>query len=183
MRYIFLFITLSLILFTSSLQAQVLTGISAKWSDAFNEWTLNTDVEDEEGDLNMRWQMRNDWSEWDYRIGESSGSIRMKWKDDPTQWEIRGNNETVTAKAIWKDDPTEWRISNNDITLTFKSRWKNELNEWELREDKYGTLKVYTNWDNDPRDWNVLDELDEEITLPMKMAMLFIATYHSSPKD
>jgi len=182
MRYIFLFITLSLMLFTSSLQAQVLTGISAKWSDAFNEWTFFTDTEDEEGDLTMRWQMRNDWSEWDYRIGESSGSIRMKWKDDPTQWEVRGDGEIVTIRMKWNNDISQWTLSDGTNRFTFKTRWANNLNEWILKNEDKGIFEIYTEYENDPRDWLIVDEMDEEISLPMKLGMIFIAVFNSVPK-
>ena len=179
MKYLFLFITL---LFTSSLSAQVLTGMGAKWSDAFNEWTVYTDDEEVEGDLTMRWQMRNDWTEWDYRIGESSGSIRMKWKDDPTQWEVRGDGENISIRMKWNNDITEWTLTDGTNRFTFKTRYGNNLNEWLLKNDDKGNFEVYTEYENDPRDWQIVDELDEEISLPMKLGMTFIAVFHSVPK-
>ena len=162
--------------------AQYISGIGTKWSDAFTEWTIYTEEDGLEGDLTMRWQLNNDWTEWDYRLGEEFGSIKMKWKDNPSQWELRGGGEIVTIYMVWPNDIREWRLTNNTITLTLKSRWGNNLNEWQLKTDKYGHFDIYTNWENDPRDWNVYDELDEEISIHMKIALLFIATFHSSPK-
>lgn len=156
--------------------------MSAKWGDAFNEWTLYSDVEDEEGDLTMRWLSRNDWSEWNYSIGESSGSVRIKWKDDPSQWEVRGDGEIISIRMKWNNDITQWTLSDGTNRFTFKTRFGNNLNEWRLKDDSKGVFEVYTEYENDPRDWLIVDEMDEEISLPMKMGMVFIAMINTVPK-
>jgi hypothetical protein len=178
------FILSTLLLFVSYwLSAQYLTGIGTKWSDAFTEWILYTDDEDVEGELTMRWQMQGDWTEWDYRIGEESGSIQRKWKNDPSQWEISGGNELIIARMVWNNDLSEWRITNNSQTLTIKSRWNNNFNEWNLKSDRYGTFTIFTEWENDPREWIVEDYLDDTISIHMKIAILFVVTHHSYPKN
>lgn len=178
-RAIALFVTI--FLFPLLLAGQYLSGISSKWSDAFHEWTLY-EGDEPIGELNMRWILRSDWSEWEYRIGEESGTAKLKWKNDPREWEIRGYDELVMAKMIWSDDIREWRISNGRITLTLKSRWGNRLDEWQVREKTYGNFQIYTSWEGDPREWIIVDELAEEISLEMRMALVFIAVFHSVPK-
>lgn len=175
-------LSLSFLLFSLIAQAQFITGIGTKWDDEFTEWRIYTDDEDLEGEITMRWQMQLDWTEWDYHIGDESGSIKMKWKGNPDQWEISGPNELITARTVWKGDSSEWRITNNSQTITLKSRWSNNFNEWSLKYDKYGDFNLITNWENDPREWNIEDDLDEEISVHMKIAILFIVTFHSSPK-
>jgi len=172
-----------LFLIPISSNAQYLTGIGSRWSDAFMEWIIYTEDQELEGDLTLRWQLNGDWSEWDYRLGEEIGSIKMKWKDNPSQWELRGGNEIVTMHMVWPNDIREWRLTNNSITITLKSRWGNNLNEWQLKSEKYGRFDIAANWENDPREWNVWDDLDEKISVHMKIAILFLVTYHSSPKD
>jgi len=157
-------------------------GIASKWSDEFTEWEIFTDDEDVVGELTMRWQLQGDYSEWDYRIDEEIGSIKMKWKDDPSQWEIRGYDEIVTAKMLWTNDIREWRITNNDITLTLKTRYGNILDEWMVRGDDYGNFGIFSTWEGDPREWEINDELDEELSLEMRMALVFISVFHSFPK-
>ncbi len=177
--------TLFLILFlfvAASSQAQFITGIGTKWSDEFTEWTIYTDDEEVEGEIIMRWQMQRDWTVWDYSLGEESGSIRQKWKGDPNQWEISGGDELITARTLFKDDPTEWRITNNTQTIKVKSRWSNNFNEWKLKSSTYGDFSIEADWEGDPREWNVEDYLEEEISVHMKIAILFIVTFHSSPK-
>lgn len=167
---------------TLTANAQYIMGIGTKWSDEFTEWAIYTDDEEIEGEITMRWQMQMDWTEWEYKIGDSSGSIRMKWKDNPNQWEISGAEELITARTLWNGDVTQWRITNNSQTITLQSRWSNNLYEWRLKNEKYGAFDVVMNWEGDPREWNVEDDLDEEISLDMKVAILFIITFHNAPK-
>ncbi len=168
--------------------AQWLTGVTTKWNDSFVEWTLFAEAADDEeeemeGDLQLRWPSRNDWTEWTYDIGDENGSIKQTFKNRPGQWDIRGFGKTITARTRWNNDFSEWRITDNSTTLIFKSRWRNNINEWSLNDETHGSFALRTEWDDDPREWRVYDDLDEEISMPMKMAMVFIAIYHSSPKQ
>ncbi len=182
-----------LLLCSQVLQAQSLSGISTRWSDELTEWDIYTLEGDQEileedgeeyievaptGQLMMRWQMDLNWAEWDFTVDGVQGSMRQLWKDDPTQWELRIGNEVVTCRAAWRDDLSEWRITNNKKTLTWRSKYRRNLNEWELRGNTYGAFYVYTTFLNDPRDWTIVDELDNEIPFSMKMAMTFLAVYH-----
>ena len=173
------------LLLSIAVSAQYLDGIGTKWSDDFTEWNIYTiDEEDEEqvGTLGLRWRTELDWSQWDFRLGELSGSIQRIFKNDPTQWEVRIGNEVTSIRTKWSNDFSEWRITDNTKTLTFQSRYTNNYDQWIVKGDTYGQFMMYTEWENDPREWIIVDELDEEISFAMKLAMLFIATYHSSPK-
>ena len=64
-----------------------------------------------------------------------------------------------------------------------KSRWSNNFNEWQLKNGKYGEFDIFAEWEGDPREWAVEEDLDEEISIHMKIAILFIVTFHSSPKN
>ncbi len=183
------YLTLSTCLFMlgfNPLAAQVeIVGIGSKWSDDFIEWNIyTTDDEDEEsGEITLRWQLQRDWSEWDFWLGDERGTINLKWKNDPNQWEISGPDELITARMLWAGDIREWRLTNNSQTLTLKSRWGNNLNEWQLKNDRYGTFDIVAQWEGDPREWNVYDDLDEEVSSTMKVALLFLVTFYTTPKD
>jgi len=77
---------------------------------------------------------------------------------------------------------SEWRITNNRKTLTWRSKHPRNFSEWQLRGDTYGKFVVHTTFVNDPRDWTIIDELDDNIPFAMKMAMTFLAIYHSVEK-
>lgn len=164
------------------LSAQIITGIATKWTDDFRDWIIYTDVEDEEGNFTMRWQNQLDWTEWNYRLGEESGSIKMKFKNDPTNWEVRGGGEIISMRMKWNNDIHEWTISDGSTKVTLKAPYNNNLNDWEIKEDKNGVFEMYMEWTDDPREWVVVDEFDEEISFHFKLAIAFIGIYNSFPK-
>lgn len=179
--------------------AQTLSGVSARWSDSFVEWelfatladTVQAEDEDSEspdeelyGEMKLRWlDLRDDWSEWDYNLGDERGTIKMKWKNDPTQWELRGfDGAVITMRAAWNNDFTEWRVTDNSISITLRSRWTNQLDEWQVEDANRGTFYVYTVYRGDPRDWAIEDNLDGSVSQPMKLALIFLAVFHSTPR-
>ena len=190
-------IMLMLVLASVATQAQTLDAVISRWDDEFTEWdiyTLEGDqaVYEEDGEeviaiepsgqLVMRWQADKNWKEWDFIVDDMTGSARQLWKDDPTQWEIRIGNEVVTCRSAWRNDPSEWRITNNRRTLTWRSKHPRNFSAWQLRGDTYGSFIVHTTFVNDARDWTIIDDLDDDIPFAMKMAMTFLAIYHSVEK-
>lgn len=185
-------------LFMPSLYAQApaITTVSSRWQNSFVEWDVfstlraedleeGEEVEEEYyGEMKLRWlNVRDDFSEWDYELGGQRGTIRQKWKDDPQQWELRSyTGVVITMRTTWNNDFKEWRVSDNAITLNIRSKWTNQLDEWELRDSNYGNFYLYTLRTRDPRDWAIEDKLAPEIPEEMKLAMIFIAIFHSTPK-
>jgi hypothetical protein len=41
---------------------------------------------------------------------------------------------------------------------------------------------VYNYWEGDPREWVVVDELPENVSLAMRLAMIFLTVHFSSPR-
>lgn len=175
-------LSILLTLLSLTVVGQKITGISAKYNDAYVEWELFSDDTDEIGSLSMTWQQPDDWSQWTYRLGEKSGTIKTKWNKDFSQWEIRGDNKVITAQMIWNGDPRQWRITDNNITLEFKTKWGNQLTEWVIEDSNKGYFSMYMEAQNDPRDWIMEDELNENVSFPMKIAILFLGMFNSCPK-
>jgi hypothetical protein len=186
-----------LMLFGPFAGAQDLSGIRTRWGNSFVEWDLmafdasHGDLAEGAlppevfvGELKLRWlNVRDDFSEWVFDLDGVRGTIRMPWKNDPTQWELRTyDNQVITMRASWKGDPTEWRVTNNKIALQLGSRWKNQLDEWLVDDPVYGRLYLYTLNELDPRHWAIEDGLSGDVSTAMKMALIFITVYHSSPK-
>ncbi|MCB0526132.1 MAG: hypothetical protein R2778_11770 [Saprospiraceae bacterium] len=170
--------------------AQILSTISSRWSDSFVEWDIfsaaELEGEDEPyyGELKLRWlNIRDDFSEWTFELEDRPGTIRQKWKTDPTQWELRTyEGDVVTMKTAWSNDLSEWRITDNNIALTLKSRWTNQLDEWLVEDPNRGRFYMYTLYTGDPRDWAIEDNLSSDVSEAMKMAMVFLVTFLSTPK-
>jgi hypothetical protein len=194
-----LFLCLFLFLEISIANSQVLSSASTVWGNSFVEWefyahnrdTSSTETEEEPeefefGTLKLRWlNVKEDWTEWDYSINEESeqGTIKLKWKNDPTHWELRTYaGDVITMRTSWPNDLNEWRITDNSKSVTFKSRWTNQYDEWIAKDNNLGSFYLYTLRSKNPRDWAIEDKMSEEISNPMKMAMIFIALYHGSPR-
>ena len=181
------------------LGAQTLSSIRTRWSDSFVEWELfamktdtsqtdegDTEAADEEqyGELKLRWlNVKDDWSEWDYSLDDERGTIKMKRKDDPTQWELRSfDGAVVTMRAAWSNDLSEWRVTDNSISLTLRSRWTNQFDEWVVKDPSRGTFYLYTLRTGDPRDWGIEDDMDSTVSRQMKMALVFLTIFQSTPR-
>jgi hypothetical protein len=173
--------------FVLQAKSQYLTGISSYYDDSFVEWRFYSEDEDgneDEGTLKLTWQIRDDdWTEWDYRIGEVFGTIKLKWKDNPGEWELRGNNSIVSARTVWPGQFEEWRITDNTNTLTLKSKWSNQFDEWLLRSSNDGDFLMYSAYERDPRDWVIEDRLEENISFEMKMMLMFVVMFNSTPRQ
>lgn len=167
-------------------QAQYLSGLSSYYDDSFVEWRFyaeDGDGDEMEGTLKLTWQLReDDWTEWDYRIGDASGTIKIKWRDNPAEWELRGNNSIVSARTVWPGQFDEWRITDNTTTLTLKSKWTNQWDNWLLRNSNNGKFEMYTSYERDPRDWEIVDELDDKVSFEMKLMLMFVTMFNSTPK-
>ena len=177
--------------------AQTISTISSRWDNSFVEWDIyiageQTDPDAEtapEEELYGGFQLRflnfqDDFSEWTYELGGERGTIRQKWKDDPTYWELRTYTGTViTMRTAWANDLSEWRITDNTISLNLGSRWKNRFDEWLVDDQRRGRFYLYTLNEGDPRDWAIEDELTEDVSEPMKMAIIFLTLIQSTPKE
>jgi hypothetical protein len=68
---------LMLLFCTTFVHAQIPIGIGTKYNNSFREWVITTDDEEVEGSLRMRWSFGDDWTAWDFDIGEfTAASIR-----------------------------------------------------------------------------------------------------------
>ena len=181
-RYLQILVALSAMLLPSVLPAQDVVGAYTRYSDSFREWIIRTYDEQRYGTLEMRWKINNDWSVWDFRMGDTIAEIRLKWKDDPNLWEIRCLDEIVTARTLWNNGFFEWRLDDGTDRLVWQSRYGNVWDEWIVRDTDRGEFSVYTYWQRDPREWVVYDNLDEDVSYAMRISMIFLALFHSTPR-
>jgi len=162
--------------------SQELYAINTAWDDSFVEWTFIT-ADEQVGSFNQRWSSQEDWTEWVFSFDDLRGTLKMKWLDNPNHWELRFGGDVVNISTKWRNDFTEWRISKGSLKMTIRSRYTNNLDEWLLVGDQYGNFSMKTEWENDPRDWNIYDELSHDISMDMKLAMCFISIISSAPRS
>jgi hypothetical protein len=173
-----------LFVFSGTGYSQDIIGLGTRWSDSFREWEIQTGDEWRTGSLELRWNLpgHEDWTEWDFRLGDTTAQIRLKWRDDPNLWEIKCLGVTVTARTTWNNDFRQWRLDDGKNRINWQSRYGNIRDEWIVREEDAGYFSVYTYWEGDPRDWVVIDELNADVSYAMRIAMIFIAVFNSIPK-
>jgi hypothetical protein len=107
--------------------------------------------------------------------------IKQRTKGDANVWELRSNNTVLTIKTIYSGDFNQWRITDDSKTLTFKTLYQNVYDGWKS-SSKAGDFEVYSQWEMDPRDWIIYNKLNPEYNQPFVVAMVFIASFYSSPK-
>jgi hypothetical protein len=182
-KYLFLLHFIYLLGISSSVFAQqIFIGMGVTSDNSFREWDIALDDEEFEAKITQRWQMQNDWTEWDVSWGKNHGVIRQKWKNDPSQWELRLKDDIVTMRTHWGKDINEWIISDGKQELILATLFNSQPEVWEVKKSKSGKFKVSMYFENDPRDWEIEDYLTEDISDAMKIATAFIAVFHSSPK-
>ena len=176
-------VTVSLILFLPFFaKAQVIVGVSARYDNSFREWDIYDDSDAVVGEFVQRWRQTNDFSEWDLRYEDAVGSVRQKWKNDNSRWELRINDETITIKMQYPNDPFNWIITDNDISLDYSTKYSQITDDWLVRSKGYGKFVMSQYYEQDPRDWEVFDELGEEVSPAMRLALVFTTLFVSAPK-
>ncbi|MEM9547110.1 MAG: hypothetical protein AAGA77_14110 [Bacteroidota bacterium] len=166
------------------LEAQYFLGFHSEYDDTFREWNivLEKDSTEIEGELELTWGINNDFTQWQYRVGDRYGEIYLKFKNNPGLWELAADDKVVTINQVWPGDVTEWKISHAGRSFVFRTTYPNILDEWAIKGNKHGELVIYTEYTGDARDWIVSDYTVEEITFEERMAALFIALQVSTPK-
>lgn len=177
-----LFLLLLFSLGCNAAEAQKLIRFSVKYADTFMEWEIVPDEKSiDVGEFNLSWPHKPVWNDWEYRLDGRVGNIRQKWINRPDEWELIDGEFIVSIKNQWRGDLTIWKIKCDDYTLKFESKYQNLVDEWTLVTEKYGTFDIYSEYEGDARDWIIEDDLDEDIPLAIKMAMIFVTIQYSVP--
>jgi hypothetical protein len=168
--------------FLTPVYGQRLLSFSSKWSNQLNEWEFETDESTTAGEIRMQWTMQNDWTDWSISMDNQSGRLRLKWKDNPNEWELRLGGEIITIRTAWRGRYQEWVVTSDSGRFTIRTVYGNTLEAWETLNKTDNYFGLYTTWEGDPRNWTVVDEMKEEVSLPTRLAMAFIAILHSIPR-
>jgi hypothetical protein len=161
---------------------EFLSSFHTYWDDSFSEWVVLADDGEITGTLEMKWKLRNDWTQWIVEIGDYSGQVKIKWNNDPGLWEMNVNGNLIEIRTVWPRDYSEWKIKGDGIELRLKSKYRNILEEWTCDHKEYGYMDMFTTREGDVRDWEIEDRLSETVSFEMKLALAFIAIYHATPK-
>ena len=179
---IFLLVIIVNLLLACTVQAQTIIGLGTRYDNSFREWIVTTEEEDVQGEIQMRWAFRDDWTEWDVSIGDLNATIEQKWKDDPNLWEIRCDGIVVNAKTTWPGEFNKWKLTDGSHQFNWGTKYFNQRDEWRTESRSNELFQVYTYWEGDPREWVVIDKLPADVSNAMKIAMIFLTVHFSSPR-
>ena len=165
--------------------SQYFVEMHSVYDDAFREWEVivEQDSTEFEGSLTVTWALSNDFSSWQYDIGDHFGEIKQPFKNNPRLWQLQSEGKVVTIQQVWMGDPTQWKISFQGNSFTMISADRRILDEWYVEERKLGELVLFTENRGDPRDWIISDYMIDDVTFEERMAAIFIALYTSTPRS
>jgi hypothetical protein len=165
------------------LTAQDISILRTFYADDYRDWLFYDAKENELGTLRTRWQMTRDYSQWDIRLGELSGSILLRWQDRPNEWEVRIKDDFCYVVSTWPGQLDSWRISYKDKTYYLNLIPDPEGIQWALEQDQNALCYIYNVYYADPREWEVHREKGQEnIDTTLMVTALFLVSYYSTPK-
>ncbi len=173
----------SLLCFSLSVQGQQLAGLSSRWSSEFTEWEIRTTENENAGEIRMQWTMNADWTDWSIQLGNEQGRLRIKWKDNLNEWELRMGGGIITIRTAWHDRFTEWIVISDEARFTIRPVYGNTLEAWETINQGDNYLGIFTSWEGDPRNWTIIDQMGEEISVYTKLVLAFVPIIHSVPRN
>lgn len=154
--------------------AQHLIGMSTRYDSDISEWILYPEDEKlPECTIRARWSIPSNPGEWDFRMGEISGTIRLKWKDRLDEWEIIGDNIITRLKMVWPGNLSEWRVETSDKEYTIQSKYNFVLGDWLVKSKGDSPFIMYPAYQNDLRDWKIEDNLPEDLHITARIGLCF----------
>lgn len=170
-----------LVCFQQLLSAQDISILRTFYANDYRDWLFYDEQENEMGTLRTRWQMTKDYSQWDIRLGELSGSILLRWQDRPNEWEVRISDDLFTMTSTWPNQLDSWRITNEGDTYYLNLIPDPEGTQWALEQDQNILAYIYNVYYDDPREWEVKRH-QEKINQNLLITAFFLVSYYSSPK-
>ena len=158
----------------SVLEAQYLSGFSARYDDDLSEWLVYPESEDfPECNIRCRWQIRQDPGEWDFRMGDTFGTIRTKWRNRYDDWEVIRDNQITRIRMVWPGDPREWRIESSAGEYVIQMEYNQPGSDWIVEKDRKVIFRCRTVYQNDIRDWITEDDLPEDEHFNTRVGLVF----------
>lgn len=164
----------------SELSAQNLYALHSVWDDDVKQWEIQCEEGDTGGEVEMAWRLRNDFTEWNYRLEGKRGTIKQKWDNNPNKWELRSGDVIVSISTIWTNDFSSFRIEDGNSSIKIeRTNFLNDPIEWSIVNEDNGRFTWYNEFEFDLRDWIIIDELPQEYSLELRFAAVFITVLNA----
>ncbi|MBK9107310.1 MAG: hypothetical protein IPM92_02730 [Saprospiraceae bacterium] len=135
------------------------------YSDDLRDWRFLDEEESQMGSLRARWGFEQDFSQWDIRIDELSGSIQQRWKNQPHDWEIRLLDHFLTATPVWAGQFDVWRIAFKDKIYNLRIEPESDGIQCLMTQGEEEVFIIYNSYFFDYRDWSIeyLQDVEDQI--------------------
>ncbi|MBY5957224.1 hypothetical protein KUV50_03690 [Membranicola marinus] len=170
MRQLYFILLFGFWVFFPKIQAQNIIGISTKYDNRFDQWIIVTDSSDFTGTIEATWASLDDYTEWQYTLGDQSGIIRMRHKDNPNVWEVLGGGTIIQARTVFPGELGHWQMQSGRYSVDVEM-FRRDPEQW-LAKYKKQEIFFYTYTERDLRDWVV--ENKASFSLPMQLGLIFI---------
>jgi len=158
--------------FNKNLFGQYMIGMSTALDNDMSEWIIYPENDSlPECRIRARWRLEQDPTEWDFRMGEISGTLRSKWRNRFDEWEIICDNEIVRVKMVWPGDWRQWRIESKDGEFQVKALYNMPVSQLTVSKRDEVLMNIDPSFENDPRDWIIQDDLPEDAHLSTRMGI------------
>lgn len=162
----------------NSATAQDIRFMRSYYADDFRDWIFFDADDLEIGNLRARFQLKEDYSQWDFRVGELSGFILQRWNGKANEWEIRSGNTFITVTATWPGQFDSWRITAKDKVYYLNRDRDPQDFTWDLNLDQKNLCRIYNLYFRDPRDWEI-EKFVETMDPALEMTALFLVGFYS----
>ncbi len=159
--------------------AQSIIGYSTVDDYSFNKWDIITDDANVVGSIEATWSSMNDYSEWQFTVGEFSGWLRMRHKNNNNVWELVGGSNLIQIRTVFPNEFNHWQLSDGRNRSDLKSVYNN-AEEWSVKSSSKEVLTIYTYRRGDLRDWII--EHHGNMSIPMQIANSFLPIIMVTPK-
>lgn len=178
LRFIFLYLFIG---FYYGLPGQTIVGLSTVEDHHFGKWEIITNAPDLTGVVEGTWVAMNDWSEWQYALGDHTGWIKLRNKNDPNLWEVIGNDEIIHIRTIFPNEFNRWEVNNGRRSIDVETIRSGDVEQWEAGR-RNNTLFFYTYVEGDRRDW-IIENNIPDLSVAMQLAITFIPILHVVPRQ
>ncbi len=163
-------------------------GLTAVFADDLSQWDVLGYDGERVGELGLRYPpvagRGGDFSQWSFRLEATDdsealdGEIRPEIRGRRDRWAVRVGEHLVTVRPVYDGQYDEWAIGDGRTRTVFVVRDFDLLEYWSTRgPGGPGNYAVYTSFEGDPREWQVLDETTAPVDAATQLAMLWLPVY------
>lgn len=163
-----------LLFFSQVLIAQDVIALRMMFDHDPTQWEVLAETEEDDGRLETFDQIDGRKMFWNYELYSAAGRIWNLFPGQYDNWRLQGDTISISMQTVFQGRWPEWRLSDGDITLTLRAAHLSNPFYWTMDHPTHGKWEMYSYYEQDARDWEIIDELSETVPVEMKIAACFI---------